>query len=115
MSQALKPQAEFAAFTALDIRVGTVIDVQPFPRARNPAYKITVDFGELGTLRSSGQYTHYAPEELLGRQVICACNFPPRNVAGFQSEILILGARDEQGRAIPLTTLRKAPDGAEIF
>ncbi len=94
MTQA-KPTAEFDTFAALDIRVGTVREVQPFTRARKPSYKIAVDLGALGIRWSSAQVTNYAPEDLIGAQVCCIVNFAPRNIAGFQSEILILGAPGE--------------------
>lgn len=90
-------------FTRVDLRVGRVIAVEPFPKARNPSWKVQVDLGELGTKWSSAQITNYTVEELIGRLVICVCNFLPRNIAGFQSEVLILGAPDSGGKIILLT------------
>ncbi|MBN8831751.1 MAG: tRNA-binding protein [Sphingomonadales bacterium] len=111
----VKPEASYDDWQRLDIRVGTIVDVQPFPRARNPSYKVQVDFGAFGTRWSSAQITSYAPEELLGTQVSCVVNFAPRNIAGFQSEILILGARDTAGNVILLTPRSAVPQGETVF
>lgn len=110
-----KPQIDFTDFEKLDLRIGRVIDVQPFPRARNPSFKVTVDLGELGTRRSSAQIVHYAPEALIGTHVVCVCNFAPRNIAGFLSEVLILGARDVAGNVVLLSPRSEVPLGEAIF
>ncbi len=90
--------ANYETFAALDIRVGTIVDVQEFPNARQPAYKIWVDFGPLGIKQSSAQITElYTPDNLLDTQVIAVVNFPPKQIATFQSEILILGIYSEDG------------------
>ncbi len=89
----LKPEIDAATFYSVDMRVGRVTDVQPFPEARNPSYRLTVDFGpEVGTLMTAAQVTNYAPEELLGRQVVGAINLGRKRIAGFASEFLVLGA-----------------------
>lgn len=82
-------------FDKLDMRVGRVTAVEEFPEARNPAWKLEIDFGpELGVKRSSAQITHYTRDQLLGRTVVAVVNFPPRRIAGFPSEVLVLGALD---------------------
>jgi tRNA-binding protein len=89
--------ATFDDFQKLDMRVGRVLDVEEFPEARVPAWKLTIDFGpEIGTKRSSAQITHYPAEQLVGRMVVGVVNFPPRRIAGFPSEVLVLGALDEE-------------------
>ena len=93
-----KPDVGADAFFALDLRVDRVLDVEPFPEARKPAWKLTVDFGpEVGTLRTSAQVTNYSAEELLGRTVVGAINLGTKRIAGFTSEFLVLGAYDAEG------------------
>lgn len=110
-----KPQIDFTDFEKINLRVGRIVDVQPFPRARIPSYKVTVDLGELGTRHSSAQIVHYAPEALIGTQVVCVCNFAPRNIAGFMSEVLIVGARDAAGNVILLSLRSEVGLGEGIF
>jgi tRNA-binding protein len=89
--------ATFEEFQQIDMRVGRVLTVEEFPEARIPAWKLEIDFGpELGTKRSSAQITHYSREELEGTLVVAVVNFPPRRIAGFASEVLVLGALDEE-------------------
>ncbi|HEX6808904.1 MAG TPA: tRNA-binding protein [Gemmatimonadaceae bacterium] len=103
-------------FLTLDIRVGTVIAAEPFPEARKPAIKLRVDFGpELGVKRSSAQLTvHYTPEQLIGRQVVAVVNFPLRRIAGFESEVLVLGAMPTDHEVILLAVDRAVDDGTRI-
>ena len=95
--------ATIEEFAALDIRVGTVVEATPFPEARKPALRLLIDFGpSIGARRSSAQLTkRYLPDELVGRQVVAVVNFPPRRVAGFSSEVLVLGAVPADGDVIP--------------
>jgi tRNA-binding protein len=88
--------ATFEEFQRIDMRVGRILSVEEFPEARNPAWKLEIDFGpEVGVKRSSAQITHYTREELLDRLVVGVVNFPPRRIAGFSSEVLVLGALDD--------------------
>src|ERR1700761_5483228 len=98
-----KPQVTYDDFTKLDIRIGKVVDVQPFPRARNPSWKVAVDVGADRIMWSSAQITNYEPAELIGTLVVCVCNFAARNIAGFSSEVLILGAKNADGKVIVLS------------
>ncbi len=102
-------------FSKLDIRVGTVLEAKPFPKARRPAYQLTVDFGaEIGMKRSSAQITeHYRPEELVGMQVLAVINFLPRQIADFMSEVLVLGTYSEGG-VILITPQQPAANGDKL-
>ena len=102
-----KPEAGIEPFAALDLRVGRITEVRPFPEARKPAWRLTVDLGPvLGERRSSAQLTSYVPEELTGRTVVCATNLGSRRIAGFTSEVLVLAALEPDG-----TPRLLAPDG----
>ena len=105
----MKPQVEVETFVALDLRVGRVVDVEAFPEARKPAWKLTVDFGPLGRRRTSAQVTNYPREALIGRLVVGAVNLGTRRIAGFDSEFLVLGAVAGDGTV----HLLDADDGAE--
>jgi tRNA-binding protein len=102
-------------FERIDMRVGRVVAVEDFPEARQPAWKLTIDFGpELGEKRSSAQITNYSGEELEGTLVVGVVNFPPRQIGPFVSEVLVVGASDEEGRVILLRPDADVPLGARI-
>lgn len=103
------------AFTSLELRVGRIIDAQPFPEARKPAYKLTVDFGPHGQRQSSAQVTNYRREELPGRLVVAAFNLPPKRIAGFRSEVLVMGADDTEGNVILLAPDQDVPLGQRVY
>ena len=111
------PTAPLDAFATLDMRVGRVVRVEEFPRARKPSYKLWIDFGpELGTKASSAQLVqNYTATDLMDRLVICAVNLGPRNIAGFSSEVLTLGAPDANGNVVLLEPVSEVPLGGRIF
>ena len=105
----------FDDFLAVDMRVGRVLEVHEFPEARKPAWKLTVDFGpEIGVKRSSAQITNYTRDQLEGRLVVAVVNFPPRQIGPFMSEVLCLGASDDEGRIILLAPDADVPLGSRI-
>jgi len=105
----------WADFERVDMRVGVVVDAQPFPEARRPALKLWIDFGPLGVKRSSAQITErYAPAALVDRRVIAVVNFPPKQIGPFVSEVLVLGAYDEQGQVILLRPDFDVTPGSKI-
>lgn len=111
------PEISWEDFEKVDVRVGRVTGAEPFPEARKPSIKLTVDFGpEIGTRRTSAQLTaHYEPEELVGRQVVAVVNFPPKRIAGFKSEVLVLGVPDESGEVVLLSPDHDVPPGGRMF
>mgnify|MGYP006144155725 FL=1 len=103
-------------FEKVELRVGTIIDAFEYPEARKPAYKVKVDFGELGIKMSSAQITkHYTLEELVGRQIIGVVNFPKKQIGKFMSEFLVTGFADENGDIVLSTVERKVPNGSKLI
>jgi tRNA-binding protein len=101
-------------FERLELAVGRVVEVEEFPEARRPAWKLTVDLGPRGVRRSSAQITHYGREELLGRQVVRVLGFPPKRIAGFESETLVLGALSDEHGVVLLRPDREVEDGSAV-
>ncbi len=104
-------------FERVDVRVGRVVEAKPFPEARKPSIKLSIDFGpEFGEKRTSAQITeHYTPDSLVGRQVVAVVNFPPKRIAGFKSEVLVLGVPDEAGEVVLLSPDLEVPPGGRMF
>jgi tRNA-binding protein len=107
----------YEAFEAVDVRVGTITDARPFPEARKPAIKLTIDFGPaIGVKSSSAQLTiHYRPDQLIGRQVCAVVNFAPRQIGTFISEVLTLGMPDEDGAVVLVRPDLRVPNGGKLF
>ena len=107
---------DLSDFERVDMRVGRVVEAEPFPEARKPAYKLRIDFGPLGIRRSSAQLTvHYRPDELRGRLVIAVINFPPRQIGPVRSEVLVLGVPDPDGAVVLLEPRIDVPLGGRVF
>ncbi len=106
--------ATWEEFERLELAVGRVVAVEDFPDARKPAWKLTIDFGPRGVRRSSAQLTDYAREELLGRQVVCVLGFPAKRIAGFRSEVLVLGALSDRHGVVLLHPDREVEDGSAV-
>ncbi|EMT39670.1 export-related chaperone CsaA [Thermoanaerobacter thermohydrosulfuricus WC1] len=108
--------ATYEDFLKLDIRIGRIIEVEDFPKAKKPAYKLKIDFGELGIKKSSAQITKlYKKEELYNKLVVCVVNFPPKQVVDFISEVLLLGVDDEDGNVVLLQPEREVKIGNKIY
>ncbi len=113
----IRPVIAWADFDKIDIRVGTIVAAEPFPQAHKPAYRLRIDFGpDIGEKKSSAQITrHYAPEDLVGRQVVAVVNFPPRQIGPFMSEVLTLGVPDADGEVVLLRPTLDVADGGRMF
>jgi tRNA-binding protein len=109
-------QITWEDFEMVELRVGTILEAFPFPEARKPAYKLRIDFGEYGIKQSSAQITtHYALEDLIGKQILAVLNFPKKRIAGFESEVLTTGVPDDLGEVVLLSPDRNVPNGARLF
>ncbi len=107
---------DVADFERVDMRVGRILEAEPFPEARKPAYKLRIDFGPLGVRRSSAQLTvHYRPEALRGKLVVAVFNFPPRQIGPLHSEVLVLGVPDPDGAVVLLEPTTDVPLGGRVF
>ncbi|CAH1673347.1 putative chaperone CsaA [Hyphomicrobiales bacterium] len=119
MSAPAEPAAQigFDDFLKVDIRVGTIVEAEPYPEARKPSLKLVIDFGgSIGRKKSSAQITrHYRPEDLPGRQVLAVVNFPPRQIGRFMSEVLTLGIPDVDGEVVLVGPGHAVPDGGRLF
>lgn len=110
------PTISYDDFARVEMRVGRVVRAESFPEARRPAYRLWIDFGELGVKRSSAQVTaHYDAADLIGRQVVAVTNFPPKQIATFMSEVLVLGAPSQQGEVVLLSPDHEVPDGGRVY
>jgi tRNA-binding protein len=116
MQESHSAQITFDDFLRVDIRVGTVLTCNIFEKARKPAYQLTIDFGsEIGVKKTSAQITvHYTPEQLVGNQVLAVVNFPPRQIADFMSEVLVLGLSDAAGQIVVLRPEQQVPNGQRM-
>jgi tRNA-binding protein len=110
-------EATIDDFLRVEVRVGTVVEADPFPEARKPSIKLLIDLGpELGMKRSSAQITrHYKPDQLIGRQVLVVANLPPRQIGPFESEVLTLGLPDEAGEVVLIRPDHEVPDGGRLY
>jgi tRNA-binding protein len=112
----MPPEVSVETFFQVDVRVGRIMSAAINPKARKPAYRLEIDFGPLGVRTSSAQLTAlYTPEDLVGRQILAVVNFPPRRVAGVESQVLVLGVPDEDDNVILLATERDAPLGSRMY
>ena len=111
------PEISWEDFEKVEVRVGEIVGAEPFPEARKPAVKLRVDFGpELGVKQTSAQITaHYKPKDLPGKKVVAVTNFPPKRIAGFKSEVLVLGVPDEAGEVILLSPDYPVPNGGRVY
>ncbi|RPA67079.1 tRNA-binding protein [Cyclobacteriaceae bacterium YHN15] len=107
---------DFCDFLRIDLKIGTIIQVENFDKARKPAYKLWIDLGDIGIKKSSAQIKDlYRPEDLLGKQVLCVCNFPPKQIADFMSEVLVTGFDDGNGKIVLSSIDKPVPNGSKLI
>jgi len=113
----VEPAITYGDFRKVDVRVGTIVGVEPYPEARKPAFKLTIDFGPaIGRRRSSAQIVkHYKIDDLVGRQVAAVVNFPPKQIGKFMSEVLVLGFPDYQGEVVMIAPDKSVPNGGRMY
>ena len=113
----VEPAITYGDFRKVDVRVGTIVGVEPYPEARKPAFKLTIDFGPaIGRRRSSAQIVkHYKMDDLVGRQVAAVVNFPPKQIGKFMSEVLVLGFPDDQGEVVMIAPDKSVPNGGRLY
>ena len=113
----VEPAITYDDFRRVDVRVGTIVAVEPYPEARKPAFKLTIDFGPaIGRRRSSAQIVkHYKIDDLVGRQVAAVVNFPPKQIGKFMSEVLVLGFPDDQGEVVMIAPNKSVPNGGRLY
>jgi tRNA-binding protein len=115
-SPELTPTITYDDFRKIDVRVGTILAVDPFPEARRPAFKLQVDFGpQIGVRKTSAQITSYRPEDLIGRQVAAVVNFPPKQIGKFMSEVLVLGFPDAADQVVLIRPDQSVPNGGRLY
>ena len=111
----IKPIINFEDFTKVDLRIGSIIEVKDFPKAKKPAYQLTIDFGALGIKKSSAQITDlYTKEDLQNKQVVAVINFEPRQIANFKSEVLVLGIYNQEGNVVLLKATEPIKNGEQV-
>jgi tRNA-binding protein len=112
----ISPQVSFEQFLAIDMRIGEIVEAWEFPEARNPSYKLTVDFGDgIGRKKSAAQITDlYTTRDLIGKKVVAVVNFPPRQIGKYMSEVLVMGFADKAGRIVLFDLDREVPNGARL-
>ncbi|MGY6520829.1 MAG: tRNA-binding protein [Mongoliitalea sp.] len=107
---------DFSDFQRIELRVGTIERCEIFEKAKKPSFKLWINLGDLGIKKSSAQITQiYKPKDLIGKQVLCVCNFPPKQIADFMSEVLVTGVNNEEGHVVLMTVDQQVPNGSRLY